>query len=500
MEEKNNRKIYIIGISAVILLLLGILIIDSLTIQNKTGSLMDDKKSSEKKKNINNDNNTNNNFNNNLNNNQENIENNSDNVSEDTTNDNQGADSFDNNVNDNLGNVDTDNNNNSNNTNTNARLKILKCPTGGVSKMYNGYGQSSGIMCPAGSSSAGDITGKNAGRYTLKCIANSGYKFEGDCNVNWQITQGTNKATITFHKNIPGDNTTIVKEYDKSQKYNSFTIPNNWSRNGYVFAGWSEYPNAREATYTVQNDVDVSGLMAANSLTFADLYAVWVPVSHRYGNVIFIGDSYVNSAQWPKLTAEKLGLNGSYNLVHLPGTGFIRTANGYGEVGNDVNFLSLLKISDKIIADNNSVKKVVVAAGYNDKDYSYEQLKQAIISFGYYMHSIYPNATLYLAMTGTDFVDLTIESNLLTYIEPAYRDAAKSMYYAEYIPFSSESGSISNYLRWFGDYDGSYAHSCQPNNVTSSCYYLKEGAYGYHPSKTSGNIMADVISNYLKTH
>ena len=408
-EERNNNKIYIIGILVIIVILLGIMINDRLTGQKKTGSLMNDKQSSEKKSNIDNhsiDNNSNNinnkdekennsndssenssENNQNEDNNETNESNNNDsnnavNDNQDTSNtNNQNNISNNNNTNSNQNNSTNNNNTNNtsnNNTNTNTRLKILKCPTGGVSKMYNGYGQSSGIMCPAGSSSAGDITGKNAGRYTLKCIANSGYKFESDCNVNWQITQGTNKATITFHKNIPGDDTTIVKEYDKSQKYNTFTIPNNWSRSGYVFAGWSEYQNAREATYAVQNDVDVSGMMVANSLTFADLYAVWVPVSSRYGNVVFIGDSYVNSAEWPRLTAEKLGLNGSYNIVHQPGTGFITTANGYGEIGNNVNFLSLLKISDKIIGNNSQVKKVVIAAGYNDRNNSYAQLKQAI--------------------------------------------------------------------------------------------------------------------------
>ena len=380
--------------------------------------------------------------------------------------------------------------------------KILSCPVGNISKMYNGNSQTSGITCPEGSTPTGDINATNAGKYILKCVANSGYQFESDCNINWQITQGSTHATITYHKNIPGDDATIVKIYDKSQTLYTFTIPDNWSRDGYVFTGWAETPNATSAPYDVSNDLNTS-LFQTGSMVFADLYAVWAPVNSKYGDVLFIGDSYVGTSRWPYQTAQKLGLNGSYNVVYLPGSGFLNTVNGYGELKDTdgkINFTSLLKISDKIIGNNNQVKKVVIAAGYNDHPYTYQSLKQAIISFGSYMHQLYPNAKLYLAMIGTDFVNMDIEITLLNVTVKAYEDAANSMSYAEYIPYTGETTSISDYLRWFADYDGSWAHGCLPSQVNSSCYYWKEGNLGMHASTTSGNIIADVIAKYITTH
>ena len=59
--------------------------------------------------------------------------------------------------------------------------------------MYNVYGQSSGIMCPAGSSSAGDITGKNAGRYEIRNLNENQFHFKS-------VDMSPDESTIVVKK------------------------------------------------------------------------------------------------------------------------------------------------------------------------------------------------------------------------------------------------------------------------------------------------------------
>ena len=395
----------------------------------------------------------------------------------------------------------TTNNSGGNNNNNNQPI-VLTCPNSPSAKTYNGNNQSSGINCPANSTAGGTTSEKNVGVYTQTCIPNNGYTFNGNCNIQWQINHSSSKGTIRFHSNIPGNDIVVVREYNKNEKA-TLLIPNNWKRSGYVLSGWTD----NKSNYPIVTDI-TSSFLTTNSTSHADMYAVWTKVNSEYGNMVFIGDSYANSAKWAEGIASRLGIGNSYTLVKRPGTGFINKAYGVGDLGGNntqITFFDLLNYSDYIIAENDKVKYVVIMAGYNDYHYGKDILKNQIITFANSMHNKYPNAKLFLGMVGTDFLDINIETTLLQTTDVAYREAADSLSFVEYIPYTN-GNSISNYLRWYADYnDASKPHGCTSNNVTSSCYYwIEQGAtgntFGIHPSVNSGNIIADVASNYIKNH
>ena len=478
-DNDSKKNILVMVLTVIVLILSGLLLYTKIAGPKTAGTLLTGEKA-EDKKNANN---------------QKNVEKKSDNLNSNNET--------------NLNNQNTNEENNNVNQNGN-NIKKLNCPVANnIRKEFNGEGQSSGVTCPAGSHMEGDVTAKYVGKYTLKCVANSGYSFNTDCSIDWMITHSANQGTIVFHKNIPGDNGGLVKVYNKSIARGTFTIPDNWTRKGYVLSGWADTPNEKTARYVVANEL-ATNYLKQGEIDYSHVYAVWKPINKTYGNVLFIGDSYVNSSEWPKQTAEMLGLNGSYTSVFMPGSGFINAAAGYGELGGNgkVNFSTLLSYSDKIIGDNTGVKKVVVAAGYNDYVYGYDELKRNILVFADAMKQIYPNATLYLAMVGTNFTDLNIESTLLNVTAKAFVDAANSRSYIEYIPYTGVSTSISDYLRWYGNYDGNRKNGCPNTSVSDSCYYWIESevvggktlTHTMHPSKTSGKIIAEVISKYLKNH
>lgn len=386
---------------------------------------------------------------------------------------------------------------------SNTSYTMLTCPNSPVDKTYNGKNQSSGINCPNGSTASETTSAVNAGIHIQKCIPNAGYAFKSECAVSWNINHSSTAGTITFHKNIPGDDETIVKVYNKSISVDTFVIPDNWQRPGYVFAGWAGTKNATVPQYKVGNDMNTSIL---KGVAFSELYAVWVKVNSKYGNVVFIGDSYVGTSNWPALTASKLGIGYSYTIVDKPGSGFCNQISSIGDIGGGsvVDFSSLLAYADKIIGDNSQVKYVVAVGGYNDHPYSKDQIKNAILYFAKVMHERFPNATLYLGMAGANFTDINIEKILLTTTSDAFSEAASLSSYIKYISNVNGDGttSISGYIRWFGNYDGTTSLGCKPSNITNNCYYLIENSggttYTIHPTSKTGFLIADIVASSLK--
>lgn len=383
--------------------------------------------------------------------------------------------------------------------------KIIKCPSTTIVKTYNRKIQESGIECPIGSTAGGTTSAKEVGKYIQICIPINGYKFPSDCSLTWIINHSSSYGTIKFHANNPLNDQIVNKEYNKSVNNDTLLIPNNWSRSGYVFTGWSKNKNAKSPDYNFSDQINPAEILLTDTISNSDLYAVWSPLNKTYGNVIFIGDSYVKSSNWPQKTAEKLGLNGSYTLMDLSGLGFINSIRIMDNLGNEtkINFFNLLSDADDIIADNDAVKYVIIMAGYNDYYYDMETLKQSIISFSLEMHKRFPKAILYLGMVGTNFKDSVIEEKLLTITDVAYREAANSLNYVKYVPYNGNS--ISEYLKQFGNiYDDTYSKGCLKDDENNLCYYLIESTdtitYALHPSKKTGNIIANITANFIKNN
>ena len=309
---------------------------------------------------------------------------------------------------------------------------------------------------------------------------------------------------IRFHSNIPGNDITVERQYRLDQNITTLYIPNNWKNKDYVLAGWSKDCNGTDPEYYIASDfIPNSFFYYTNE---RDLYAVWVPANETYGNVLFIGDSYISSSKWHRKTAALLDLGRSFTVVNYPGTGFVNRVRGYGELGgeNKINFTDLLIYSDNMISNNNQIKIIVIMAGYNDYFYEKDEVKQAVISFAENMHQRYPNATLYLGMAGTNFKDENIENRLLNIIAPAYKEAADVLPYVQYVPYD-EKNSISGYLRWFGDFnDDTGSNGIERNRDSySGYYYLEETSAGInaiHPTEKTGEIIAGIAANYIINH
>ena len=181
--------------------------------------------------------------------------------------------------------------------------------------------------------------------------------------------------------------------------------------------------------------------------------------------------------------------------MNLGGTGFIAEVPGIGELGGgyNINFATLLHYGDRVIGDKNQVKKIVIAAGYNDIFYSEEAIKNAILTTVDDVHKKFPKATIYLAMVGTNFLIQENENILLNVVDKGYRAAANARDYIEYIPYTGTDYSVSYYLQWFSEYHKTYER-CPLEGV---CYYSTDGI---HPTPVIGQYIGDVIANYLKSH
>lgn len=111
---------------------------------------------------------------------------------------------------------------------------------------------------------------------------------------------------------------------------------------------------------------------------------------------IFVGDSYGTGLTpsgvvtgWPAWCAWKLGLSDNdWENVSIGGIGFT----------TPLSFLDRLKTST---TDPKTVKGIIVAGGYNDKNASISEITVAIKDFITYASDHYPYAKIYVAMVGT---------------------------------------------------------------------------------------------------
>lgn len=134
------------------------------------------------------------------------------------------------------------------------------------------------------------------------------------------------------------------------------------------------------------------------------------------GNTILIGDSYGdgytpdgNVTSWCKLVKNYLNLDDKCFAVTRGGAGF----------KNGTTFNSLLRESVGHFSDKNSVKNIVVCGGYNDANYSVNELILAIADFKTKANELYPEANVFIGFCGYN-VDYTIRAKLLNACDAYY--------------------------------------------------------------------------------
>ena len=95
--------------------------------------------------------------------------------------------------------------------------KELNVPVSPISKTYNGSSQLSGIVCPTGSNTSGNISAVNAGTYTQTCTLSSttNYKWNDNSttakNISWVISKSNTATTGScIARTYTGNSQTIV--------------------------------------------------------------------------------------------------------------------------------------------------------------------------------------------------------------------------------------------------------------------------------------------------
>ena len=127
------------------------------------------------------------------------------------------------------------------------------------------------------------------------------------------------------------------------------------------------------------------------------------------GNTILIGDSYGdgytpdgNVTSWCTLVKNYLNLGDSCFAITRGGSGF----------KNGTTFNALLRESVGHFSDKTTVKNIVVCGGYNDANYSVNELILAIADFKTKALELYPEANVFIGFCGFN-VDFAFRAKLL---------------------------------------------------------------------------------------
>ena len=126
-------------------------------------------------------------------------------------------------------------------------------------------------------------------------------------------------------------------------------------------------------------------------------------LKNRY---VIIGDSYLEGYN-PDGNVDSFGkklqlmMNASdedWVMAYYGGTGFVNTVSGK-------NYKSLTVEAHGRTTNPQTITHVIYAGGYNDSDYTSENIQNAITDCYAKMHELFPNAVMYLADIGSTFTN-----------------------------------------------------------------------------------------------
>ena len=201
---------------------------------------------------------------------------------------------------------------------------------------------------------------------------------------------------IYFHRNISLEDDVVIEEkYVISEEIGRLR-PVSFSYEGHVLLGYSDSPNSKEIIYKPMEFISYWLIQSAPEI---HLYAVWGEIDPNYGGVIFIGDSYVDTSNWPTHIAEGLGLT-TYIESDLGGTGFVNALQD--PWGTFTNFETLLNHAIVIAGEENrnQYQWIIVEGGYNDQYYENEKVQDGIKKFIKRAKEAFPNAKIVVGMNG----------------------------------------------------------------------------------------------------
>lgn len=150
------------------------------------------------------------------------------------------------------------------------------------------------------------------------------------------------------------------------------------------------------------------------------------------GKVLFVGDSYCMGANlnndggehvdegWAVLAAAQLEMT-NYALACSGGTGFFNKNEG----GQD--YLSLIQDYVNNNVDMDSVRRVIIFAGYNDQWHSYDEIMIRGEETLRHIVENFPNAQVSIGMVGWHETNEQYQQQLANISSQAYRDLASYM-------------------------------------------------------------------------
>lgn len=205
--------------------------------------------------------------------------------------------------------------------------------------------------------------------------------------------------------------------------------------------------------------------------------------------VILIGDSYGISP-----TPETSWIHFTTEALNIP---VFSNAKGGASFGGDgtadqPTFKQVLEELEGNVGDPYKIKKIIVAGGYNDRDFIGQRLSDGLDAFSNYLKVTYPNATGYIALIGLcdnhilqpdlSWDDSDKESVITTGVLSAYKQAT-----ANFDNLSFIEGSEYIFRNYF------YLRDPRPasdgNVVTGD---------GIHPSEAGSKVIARGLTGYIK--
>lgn len=204
-----------------------------------------------------------------------------------------------------------------------------------------------------------------------------------------------------------------------------------------------------------------------------DLYALDRNTDLR---TICIGDSYLRGSSngsvvnsWGYYVKQFLGIsNNNYEEYYESSSGILN----HGVNGN--TFIQLIQA--QTISNTETVKRVIVAGGYNDKDYTKSNIETGVQTLINYLKTTFVNAKIYFGCIGNNsgIGKITERRNIAREVLPAYRNC--ELYGA-------------TYLNGVEDITHDYVF----------CYNLEENGDVIHPTQNGYQLIGRGIAEAIKT-
>ena len=224
----------------------------------------------------------------------------------------------------------------------------------------------------------------------------------------------------------------------------------------------------------IENDIDDRIQTRITEL----LQTVRVPISPSY--VVAIGDSYlegwtpdgVNESWGPRLARMlNMTVGTDFHIAYQGGSGFIAT-------NNSRNFVTMLtEVAQRPVVDPQAVDLVIVAGGFNDGNYSVDDIVQAVTVFCNNAKTLYPNARILIADMAWSRHNSTNSGSVF----------GKLGVRCGYNRGANQNGAMA--------FSNCWRALAGPSSANGSLM----ASDGYHPNAEGQALLAEALYSYIKT-